>query len=112
VIILDEIIPFDDLPISHLPSTIFLTTFVIPRADDITPSAEIASQMANLTITGDASSSKLPPSYPVAALGGTFDHLHAGHKILLSMGAWIAKDKLIVGVTGACNPTERLPLPS
>ncbi|TFK92298.1 Nucleotidylyl transferase [Polyporus arcularius HHB13444] len=41
----------------------------------------------------------VPPLYPVVALGGTFDHLHAGHKILLSMGAWIAKEKLIVGIT-------------
>jgi len=40
-----------------------------------------------------------PPTYPVVALGGTFDHLHAGHKILLSMAAWIADEKLIVGVT-------------
>ncbi|TFK30159.1 Nucleotidylyl transferase [Coprinopsis marcescibilis] len=40
-----------------------------------------------------------PPFYPVVALGGTFDHIHAGHKILLSMGAWIAGWKLIVGVT-------------
>ncbi|KAF9227846.1 Nucleotidylyl transferase [Gyrodon lividus] len=40
-----------------------------------------------------------PPLYPVVALGGTFDHLHAGHKILLSMGAWIASRKLIVGLT-------------
>ncbi|KAF7294815.1 CTP-transf-like domain-containing protein [Mycena indigotica] len=37
--------------------------------------------------------------FPVVALGGTFDHLHAGHKILLSMGAWLASEKLIVGVT-------------
>ncbi|EPQ58000.1 Nucleotidylyl transferase [Gloeophyllum trabeum ATCC 11539] len=42
----------------------------------------------------------LPPVYPVVALGGTFDHLHAGHKILLSMSAWIAQEKVIVGVTG------------
>lgn len=42
-----------------------------------------------------------PPFYPVVALGGTFDHLHAGHKILLSMGAWIATEKLIVGVTSS-----------
>ncbi|KAI0306623.1 Nucleotidylyl transferase [Multifurca ochricompacta] len=40
-----------------------------------------------------------PPTYPVVALGGTFDHLHAGHKILLSMAAWIADEKVIVGVT-------------
>lgn len=47
-----------------------------------------------------AADPSLPPLYPVAALGGTFDHLHAGHKILLSMGAWIAEQKLIAGVTG------------
>jgi len=41
----------------------------------------------------------VPPFYPVVALGGTFDHLHPGHKILLSMGAWIASRKVIVGVT-------------
>ncbi|KAH9945877.1 Nucleotidylyl transferase [Epithele typhae] len=44
-----------------------------------------------------------PPLLPVVALGGTFDHLHAGHKILLSMGAWLARDKLIVGVTGTSH---------
>ncbi|KZT09636.1 Nucleotidylyl transferase [Laetiporus sulphureus 93-53] len=41
----------------------------------------------------------LPSLFPVVALGGTFDHLHAGHKILLSMAAWIASEKLIVGIT-------------
>ncbi len=41
-----------------------------------------------------------PPIYPVVALGGTFDHLHAGHKILLSMAAWITDEKVIIGVTG------------
>ncbi|KAJ7273268.1 Nucleotidylyl transferase [Mycena rebaudengoi] len=46
-----------------------------------------------------ALSSTHPSLFPVVALGGTFDHLHAGHKILLSMAAWIAHSKLIVGVT-------------
>ncbi|TFK54741.1 Nucleotidylyl transferase [Heliocybe sulcata] len=45
------------------------------------------------------SDSSMPSLYPVVALGGTFDHLHAGHKILLSMSAWIAAEKVIVGVT-------------
>ncbi|CCH46211.1 D-beta-D-heptose 7-phosphate kinase [Wickerhamomyces ciferrii] len=35
----------------------------------------------------------------VVALGGTFDHFHDGHKILLTAGAFLAKDKLIVGIT-------------
>lgn len=38
--------------------------------------------------------------YEVAALGGTFDHLHAGHKILLTMAAFVTSRRLIVGVTG------------
>jgi pantetheine-phosphate adenylyltransferase len=42
-----------------------------------------------------------PDLFPVVALGGTFDHLHAGHKILLSMAAWITAEKIIVGVTGS-----------
>lgn len=39
-------------------------------------------------------------SFPVTALGGTFDHLHAGHKMLLSGGVFLAGRTLIVGVTG------------
>jgi hypothetical protein len=38
--------------------------------------------------------------YPVVALGGTFDHLHVGHKILLTMAAFITTKRLIVGVSG------------
>jgi phosphopantetheine adenylyltransferase len=44
-----------------------------------------------------------PSTYPVVAVGGTFDHLHAGHKILLSMAAWIAEDRVGVGVTGTSS---------
>ncbi|CDZ97084.1 Predicted nucleotidyltransferase [Phaffia rhodozyma] len=38
-------------------------------------------------------------TFPVVALGGSFDHLHAGHKILLTMAALITSRKLIVGVS-------------
>ncbi|ORZ20108.1 Nucleotidylyl transferase [Lobosporangium transversale] len=37
--------------------------------------------------------------YQDVALGGTFDHLHAGHKILLSMTAWITNHRVVCGVT-------------
>jgi len=49
-----------------------------------------------------STATQIPPLFPVVALGGTFDHLHAGHKILLSMGAWITSQKIIVGITGVC----------
>ncbi|KAL2110823.1 hypothetical protein VUR80DRAFT_650 [Thermomyces stellatus] len=46
--------------------------------------------------------------YPVVCLGGTFDHLHPGHKLLLSAGALLldvpetvqSPSRYIVGVTG------------
>ncbi|AAS54135.1 AGL356Cp [Eremothecium gossypii ATCC 10895] len=37
--------------------------------------------------------------YAVSALGGTFDHLHDGHKILLSVAALVTASRLIVGIT-------------
>lgn len=37
--------------------------------------------------------------HDVAAVGGTFDHFHDGHKILLSASAFLTKRTLIVGVT-------------
>ena len=39
-------------------------------------------------------------TYTYAAVGGTFDHLHAGHKLLLSAAVAVARDRLVVGVTG------------
>ncbi|QSL66482.1 hypothetical protein MERGE_000862 [Pneumocystis wakefieldiae] len=37
--------------------------------------------------------------YKYVAVGGTFDHLHAGHKILLAMSAWISEENVVCGVT-------------
>ncbi|KAI3653436.1 hypothetical protein MP228_001383 [Amoeboaphelidium protococcarum] len=33
------------------------------------------------------------------ALGGTFDHLHAGHYILLSMACWLSDQQVTVGIS-------------
>lgn len=49
---------------------------------------------------GEERSSSSFPHHRSIALGGTFDHLHVGHKILLSMAALIATDRIVVGVTG------------
>ncbi|KAF9137281.1 hypothetical protein BGX30_010400 [Mortierella sp. GBA39] len=57
------------------------------------------------TLLVDAIDSVLPYTkvqegqYGDVALGGTFDHLHAGHKILLSMTAWISSHRVVCGVT-------------
>lgn len=42
------------------------------------------------------SSSAIGP--PVVALGGTFDHLHAAHKLLLHLAFFLSSRKIIVGV--------------
>jgi pantetheine-phosphate adenylyltransferase len=40
-------------------------------------------------------------AYGAVVLGGTFDHLHAGHKILLSVACLLASERIVCGVTGA-----------
>lgn len=45
-------------------------------------------------------SSAFKQQYGTVAVGGTFDHLHDGHKILLTASSFISKNILIVGVTG------------
>jgi len=40
------------------------------------------------------------PPYSRVAVGGTFDRLHAGHRLLLATAALAARDSLFIGVTG------------
>jgi len=39
--------------------------------------------------------------HAVVAVGGTFDHLHPGHKILLTLTAYLASKRLVCGITGS-----------
>lgn len=48
-----------------------------------------------------------PAAAAVAALGGTFDHLHIGHKLLLTSAALAATRRLIVGVTDSALLTRK-----
>ncbi|AYU81765.1 hypothetical protein, conserved [Leishmania donovani] len=47
------------------------------------------------------------PHYKYVAVGGTFDHFHSGHKVLLSTAALHAIQKLRVGVTDASLLTRK-----
>lgn len=48
----------------------------------------------------DLLDTKSEQQYDTAAVGGTFDHVHDGHKILLLMTVFLTKRRIIVGVTG------------
>ena len=37
--------------------------------------------------------------YNSVALGGTFDHLHSGHKLMLSLAVLISRDRILCGIT-------------
>ena len=32
-------------------------------------------------------------------LGGTFDHMHSGHRLLLTQAAMFTKSRMVIGVT-------------
>ncbi|OWF44110.1 bifunctional coenzyme A synthase-like isoform X2 [Mizuhopecten yessoensis] len=54
--------------------------------------------------------SSLISSFNNTVLGGTFDHIHTGHKILLGEGCLLADKRLTVGVTdGDMNNKKTLP---
>ncbi|KAG9102767.1 hypothetical protein FRC06_001174 [Ceratobasidium sp. 370] len=84
-----------------------LTPDGVPTPNELADSSHRIVVLPDTVEQGD--NLQLPPSsgrgslsqgsYPVTAIGGTFDYLHPGHKILLSMSAWITTSRLIVGVT-------------
>ncbi|ODV96108.1 hypothetical protein PACTADRAFT_49514 [Pachysolen tannophilus NRRL Y-2460] len=62
---------------------------------------EDRNEIQNLELTGSNSLGAMPSHYyNTVAVGGTFDHLHDGHKILLSISAFLASQNLIIGITG------------
>ena len=40
-------------------------------------------------------------SFDAVALGGTFDHLHSGHKLMLSLAALLSRDRILCGITAS-----------
>jgi len=46
-------------------------------------------------------------THPAVCLGGTFDHMHVGHRILLSEACLLATESVTVGVTdGPMNSSQ------
>ena len=66
---------------SHrLPEPVFRQLDVV----DVAANADTNADNANMTPADAAMSSMTLERYNHVAVGGTFDHLHAGHKLLLS----------------------------
>ena len=60
-----------------------------------------------LAVERQAKRAKIAPSscslwnrFTSTAVGGTFDRLHSGHKILLSSAALLARQRVVVGISG------------
>uniref|UniRef100_V9KJY8 Bifunctional coenzyme A synthase n=1 Tax=Callorhinchus milii TaxID=7868 RepID=V9KJY8_CALMI len=65
-----------------------LTAMFLPPKADCTGKQEIADTML----------SKQMPGYSDVVVGGTFDKLHAAHRILLSASCLLAEQRLLIGV--------------
>ena len=78
------------------------------------PILEATPTQTDIAAAGQRSLSPLPPDFYVAesppsslfvgehqtiCLGGTFDHFHAGHKILLTVAALWSRERVMCGVT-------------
>lgn len=60
-----------------------------------------------INLTKDVHASRSIPKFRNAALGGTFDHFHVGHKLLLTVAGLVTSDLLIIGISGPELLTEK-----
>lgn len=78
---------------------------------DALPSHTLTSTAA---FTAAAPPPGAPPDQPLGfeavAVGGTFDRLHAGHRLLLAVTALVATERVYVGVTGERLVTAAAPV--
>jgi pantetheine-phosphate adenylyltransferase len=86
-------IAFLDLPIISKLNQVIGTheAYTIPTAD-------LNLGDMSTPIENSINPSRVNSGYPTTALGGTFDHLHAAHKLLLHLSLFLTTHKLIVGV--------------
>ncbi|CDK28595.1 unnamed protein product [Kuraishia capsulata CBS 1993] len=81
-------------------TVIYDSSIVSPNADIyLSSQAHSNEALSNDVKTPSSKSDAQRGQFRVTALGGTFDHLHDGHKILLTLAGFLASEKLIVGIT-------------
>ncbi|CAL2030108.1 unnamed protein product [Caenorhabditis brenneri] len=87
----------------ELVSKIYLNSAnYCPKLDVRLVVSEIPGKMENYELIGEEkpeSIGKTAKKYKKIVLGGTFDRLHNGHKVLLNKAAELASEDIVVGVT-------------
>ena len=61
----------------------------------------VAPRLAQLDASALEAGAAPAAVYENVCVGGTFDYMHVGHKLLLSLSAHTCSQRLVVGVSGA-----------
>jgi len=67
---------------------------------DSSGSGELINQIERFVKEDKKEEVDMKPTFTHSAVGGTFDHLHYGHKIMLTVAAYLTEISLLVGITG------------
>ena len=71
--------------------------------DDIPSKRVIDGLERSEEVAWPAASQRRQGVLQTVALGGTFDHLHAGHKVLLTLAVYLSTKRVVIGVSGGCR---------
>ncbi|TIA86939.1 hypothetical protein E3P99_03511 [Wallemia hederae] len=75
--------------------------------DDIPSKRVIDGLQGPEEVSSSATSQRRQGVLQTVALGGTFDHLHAGHKVLLTLAVYLSTKRVVIGVSGPALLTRK-----
>ncbi|KAJ2453552.1 hypothetical protein EV183_002191 [Coemansia sp. RSA 2336] len=89
-----DIVPLDFSVPGWWPAEMRKHISLYDQPDNVTPDVQPSQSLACSSRTDTPWK-----SYPHVAVGGTFDHLHVGHKILLTAAAMAATKRVVCGIS-------------
>lgn len=85
---------------SELKLDLCVTPELIGIWFDLDALFDVSSLITNPAIYFFEENGKDIPCFSHVAVGGTFDRLHSGHRKLLAYAAGVARERLVIGITG------------